>query len=266
MITADYHMHTPLCGHASGEPEEYAKRAIEVGLKEIGFSDHAPMVHLDDPTVTMSSSQLPDYYKMIEEVQSRFKDQLRIKLAIEADFVPGYEEKTKAILNDYDFDYVIGSVHYIGDWGFDNLHDQELWNKKDVNSVYREYFEILRKSAQTGLYDIMGHVDLVKKFGHRATEDLTDEIEKTAECFKAAGVVIDVNTSGLRKPVGEIYPSLALLKIFAKVGVPITFGSDAHRPEEVGSGYDEALALVKEAGYKEYALFGKRKIEKTISL
>ena len=105
---SDYHMHTPLCGHAVGEPQEYAKQAIAVGLKEIGFSDHAPFLHMVDPRVTMNRGQLPDYYRMIEDVRHRFKSNLRIKVAIEADFIPGYESKTKEILADYPYDYVIG--------------------------------------------------------------------------------------------------------------------------------------------------------------
>jgi len=226
----DYHMHTPLCGHAVGEPLEYAEAAMEAGLEEIGFSDHAPFVHYEDLGVTMNIKQLPEYYRMTEDVRKKYSNLLRIKIGIEADFVPGYEEKTKAILEDYPYDYVIGSVHFIKDWGFDNPDEYDKWDDHNVDLVYHDYYDLLRQSARSGLFDIMGHVDLVKKFGHRSTQDITDEVRKTAQVFKECGVAVEINTAGLRKPVREIYPSLSNLKLYAEAGVPLTFGSDAHDP------------------------------------
>jgi len=260
----DYHMHTYLCGHASGQPEDYAQQAIQKGLKEIGFSDHAPLLSHCDPTVTMDRDQLPDYCAMIEQVRDRMQDKLKILVGIEADFLTGYEEQTAEMLKSYSFDYVIGSVHFIQEWAFDNPAEKTGWDNKDTNKIYRQYFEALRSSAQTGLFDIMGHIDLVKKFGHRATEDISEDILQTAEVFKQAGVAIEINTSGLRKPVKEIYPSLALLKFFCEKNVPVTFGSDSHAPEEVGYAFDQAVALAKEAGYKEYVTFSKRKIHQMV--
>jgi len=263
---SDYHMHTPLCGHAAGNPHEYAEAAIKAGLEEIGFSDHAPFVHCEDPNVTMNVKQLPEYYRMIEDVRKEYSGRLRIKIAIEADFIPGYEDKTKAILEDYPYDYVIGSVHFIKDWGFDNPEEREAWGEKDVNQVYQDYYELLRASAQTGMYDIMAHVDLVKKFGYLATEDLTEDVKKTAQVFKECGVSVEINTAGLRKPVREMYPSLSNLKIYAEAGVPLAFGSDAHDPSDVGRDFDAAVALAKEAGYSEYVLYKDRKIERAVKL
>jgi len=265
-IISDYHMHTPLCGHAIGQPSEYAQHAVKVGLKEIGFSDHAPLVSHDDPKITMHIRQLPDYYRMIEEVQAQFKGKLRIKMAIEADFIPSYEEKTRKILNDYPYDYVIGSVHYIGKWGFDNPAQRGKWNQKDINQVYHDYYDLLRRSAKSKMFDIMGHVDLVKKFGHRPSEDMSEEVTKTAKIFKESGVAIEINTSGLRKPVGEMYPSLSCLKIYCKMGVPLSVGSDAHEPSHVGCDFDKAVELAQEAGYKEYVILKNRKIERVIKI
>ena len=240
---ADYHMHTPLCGHAVGAPTEYARHAVSVGFEEIGFSDHAPLVSYVDPRITMSFDQLPQYHKMIEEVQKEFKGKLRIKMALEADFIPGYEKKTKAILDGYPYDYVIGSVHFIKDWGFDNPDERASWNDKDVNQVYRDYYDLLRQSAQSKMFDIMGHVDLVKKFGHRATDDMTGEVEETAKVFKEFEMAVEINTAGLRKPVKEIYPTPWMLKIYCQAGVPLTFGSDAHDPHDVGKDFKAAAEL-----------------------
>ncbi len=257
----DYHMHTPLCGHAAGEPKEYVEQALKVGLSEIGFSDHAPLVSHEDARYTMNRSQLPLYHDMIHRVQAHYKN-FTIKLGIEADFIPGFEEKTRDILSAYPYDFVIGSVHFIDRWAFDDPEEKVKWKDKDIDRVYRDYYKLLRQSAESGLYDIMGHVDLVKKFGHRATEDLTDEVEKTAKVFKKTGVTVEINTSGLRKPVQEIYPALSVLKIYRRADVPITFSSDSHDPKDVGRDYDKAAALAKEAGYSEYQVFRKRKIER----
>ncbi|MDP8264292.1 MAG: histidinol-phosphatase HisJ family protein [Candidatus Aceula lacicola] len=264
---ADYHNHTFLCGHAIGEPSEYVDYALKIGLKEIGFSDHAPLVCHDDPTITMSLEQLPRYHKMIEDVQKKYQGQdIKIRLGIEADFVPGFEEKTKTILDGYAYDYVIGSVHFIGDFAFDNPAQKERLKTNDIDKVYRDYHELLRQSAQSGLFDIMAHVDLVKKFGDRPIGDLTDDIKATADVFKKTGVVIEINSSGLRKPVGEIYPSLSVLKIYCETGVPITFGSDSHAPDEVGFKFEQALGLARQAGYREYVLFEKRQISEKVKL
>ena len=263
---SDYHMHTPLCGHAVGDPQQYAEQAMKIGLQEIGFSDHAPLVSHEDPKITMSFRQLPEYHRMIEDVRTKYKEKLRIKVALEADFMLGYEEKTKAILQGYPYDYVIGSVHFIKEWGFDNPDEVDKWQEKDINQVYRLYYELLRKSAESRMFDIMGHVDLVKKFGHRSSEDMADEITKTAAAFKQTGVAIEINTAGLRKPVKEMYPSLHALKIYSQAGVPLTFGSDAHDPQDVGRDFKKAVDLAKAAGYKEYLIFKQRKIERTVKL
>ncbi|MCC6759342.1 MAG: histidinol-phosphatase HisJ [Candidatus Omnitrophica bacterium] len=262
----DYHMHTPLCGHAVGEPREYAMRAFEAGLTEIGFSDHAPMFAYADPKIAMRMDQLPTYHKMIEDVRKQFEKKLTVKVALEADFIVGHEEDTRKFLSAYRYDYVIGSVHFIGAWGFDNPNDRTAWNGKNIDQVYRDYYKLLRLSAQSKLFDIMGHVDLVKKFGARPASDMTTEIMATAEIFKACGVAVEINTAGLRKPVNEMYPSLKALEIYCQEGIPLTFGSDAHNPKEVGADFDKALELARAAGYQEYVTFKNRKIERKIGL
>lgn len=261
----DYHMHTPLCGHAVGEPEAYVKQAIAVGLAEVGFSDHAPLVTGEDPRYTMKFSEQSLYHEMIHRVREKFQD-FTIKLGIEADFVPGYESKTKDILSAYPYDFVIGSIHFINNWAFDDPDQTIRWKDKNIDQVYRDYYKLLRQSAESRLFDIMGHVDLVKKFGHRPIADLSDEVEETARVFKSCAVTIEVNTSGLRKPVKEIYPSLDVLKIYQKVGVPITFSSDSHDPQDVGRDYDKAKDLALAAGYREYRVFKNRQVERVEKL
>lgn len=263
---ADYHMHTPLCGHAEGLPADYARQALQVGLREIGISDHAPFLHMVDPGVTMAITQLPEYYRLLEDVQQKFQNELIIKAGIEADFIPGYESRIQGLLSDYSYDYVIGSVHFINDWGFDDPAQRSRWDESDINQVYHEYYALLRQAARSGLFDIMGHVDLPKKFGHRPQEDMTDEIKQTAAVFKESKVAIEINTAGLRKPAKEMYPSLDCLKIYAQAGVPLTFGSDAHQPQDVGRDFDKARQLALDAGYSEYVLFKNRAIERVVRI
>ncbi len=265
-LKTDYHMHTPLCGHAQGQPEAYARQAMAAGLEEIGFSDHAPFVHKVDPTVTMRKEQLPEYHRAIEEIRQRYAGQITILTALEADFLPGYEEQTRRLIEDYPYDYIIGSVHFIGDWGFDNPAERSGWDRADIEQVYRDYYALLRQSARSGLFNIIGHPDLVKKFGHRPEGDLADEVCRTAEVFRETGVAIEINTAGLRKPIGEIYPSLEQLTIYRRAGVPICFGSDAHAPQQVGQDFDQALRLARQAGYTSYVTWRNRRIDKIINL
>ncbi|EFK96319.1 histidinol phosphate phosphatase HisJ family, partial [sediment metagenome] len=210
--------------------------------------------------------ELPKYHNLIQEASGQFEGQLKIKCGIEADFIPGFEKQTAQILQGYPYDYVIGSVHFINGWGFDNPVFMSKWQDFDINDVYMRYHEHLRLSAQSKLFDIMGHADLVKKFGHRPNADLSSEVKKTAAVFKQTGMVIEINTSGLRKPALEIYPKLEDLKIYRAAQVPITFGSDAHLAQDVGRDFDKALELARSAGYEEYVIFEKRQITKRVVL
>lgn len=263
----DYHMHTPLCGHAVGEPEAYVERAIAVGLAEIGFSDHAPLVSGPDPRYTMKYEELPLYHRMMERIRKKFSS-FTIKVGIEADYIPGLEDKSRQILEAYPYDYVIGSVHFIDNWAFDDPDPSQVvkWRDRDIDTVYRDYYRLLRRSAQSGLFDIMGHVDLVKKFGHRPVGNLESEVKRTAEVFRDSNVTVEINTSGLRKPVKEIYPSLDVLKVYQRHGVPITFSSDSHDPGDVGRDFDKAAELARAAGYKEYRVFRGRRVERVEGL
>ncbi len=255
----DYHMHTSRCDHADGEMTDYVRKAISCELDEMGFSDHLPL-HGDrgkELGLAMALAELPDYVNDVLELRKLFPE-IRIKLGIEADYTPDSVSYTKDLLKEHDFDYVIGSVHYIGEWAFDHPGERKTWDSKDVDLVYKEYFELLRKSARTLLFDIIGHCDLVKKFGNRPNHELLEDLENTAKVFKECGVAVEINTSGLRKPVNEIYPSCEILKVYKRFDIPIVFGSDAHTPGDVGRDFDKAISLAAEAGYDEYVTFENR--------
>ena len=158
-----------------------------------------------------------------------------------------------------DLDYLMGSVHHIGNWLIDSEKQVEEWKRRDVDQVYKQYFDLVQALVKTRLFDIVGHLDLVKKFNFRPKCDLNDLLLETVKTIGKSGMCIEVNTGGLRKPCREVYPSKGLLKMCFDIGLPITFGSDAHSPEDVGTGFEKAAHLVKAIGYDEIVRFTKRK-------
>jgi histidinol-phosphatase (PHP family) len=258
-VLVDYHIHTALCGHAVGEMEDYVRTAASEGLEEMGFNDHAPTFHVQDPELAMAAEQLPLYVDRVRALQKKYR-RPRIRLGIEADFIPGHESDLRRLLNQYEFDYVYGSVHIIGDWRFDDsrLYPDHYQGRHPEKS-YRDYFELIRRSARSGLFDVMGHMDLIKKFNHWPLTGIDEMLEQTVQAIAEVDVCVEVNTSGLRKPCREIYPNETILKLCRQHDVPVTLGSDAHRPEEVGMDFDRAVKLLKKVGYTKIAVYQKRR-------
>lgn len=184
-------------------------------------------------------------------------DGLPVRLGIEVDFFPGREGAIRAVLAQAPFDYAIGSVHWIGPWGFDLLGVEGLWDGRDVDEAYRAYFALLGQAARSGLFGIMAHPDLIKVMGHRpsAALDLEALYAEAARAFAAGGAAVEVSTAGFRKPIGELYPDPAFLRACRREGVPLGLASDAHRPEDVGLDFDRAVALARDCGYREVATF-----------
>jgi histidinol-phosphatase (PHP family) len=256
---ADYHMHTPLCRHATGEPGEYAARAVAIGLTEIGFSDHSPMPRDDFDNWRMHDGQLDEYVAKVRRTQKDFP-QLTIRLALEVDYLPGYEDWIRGLAARYPWDYFIGSVHYVSDsWAIDDPQKLSEWKHRNADEVWAAYFDRLTMAAKTGFFEIIGHVDLPKKFGHRPPPDCTALYEKFLNAAKKHNCAIELNTAGLRKDCKEIYPNREILQLAFQKGVPITFGSDAHAPEEVGMNFAEAMQLARSVGYQESCRYTQRK-------
>jgi histidinol-phosphatase (PHP family) len=260
-LPADYHMHTPLCRHAVGEPVDYARHAVEIGLTEIGFSDHSPMPRDDFDNWRMFDRQLEEYVAKVRRAQKEFP-QLTIRLALEVDYLPGHEDWIRALAARHPWDYFIGSVHYVSDsWDIDNPAKLSEWKKRDAFEVWSLYFDRLTRAAESQLFDIIGHTDLPKKFGIRPEEDCTPLYEIFLAMAARSGCAIELNTAGLRKDCREIYPSRQILQLAFENHVPITFGSDAHAPEEVGMNLIEAVALARSVGYAETVRFHRRQRE-----
>lgn len=256
----DYHLHTPLCGHAGGTMREYVQAAVARGLSEIGFADHLPLLTRRDPSLTMSQEELPLYIEEIESLRKEFPE-ISIRAGIEADFFPALVEETAALIERYPFDYVIGSVHFLDGWGFDDPRGRAGYEGRRPLDVYEEYFETLIGAAESRLFDVIAHPDLIKKYDYRADGDVSHLYERAAKAIAESGAAVEINTAGLRKPIGEIYPVLEFLVLCRESGAPVAFGSDAHAPQDVGRDFGAALKLARDAGYSRMAKFSSRRIE-----
>lgn len=246
----------------------YIEQAIRAGLPEMGFSDHIYLYWLPtdqrDPELAMSESEFDQYVEDVLQLRAQYPD-INIRLSVEADFIPDQESTLKSILDRHPWDYVLGSVHFIGEWGMDDGRYLSGYDNWDIDELYEHYFSLVLRAANSGHFDTMAHLDLVKKFGHRARKDTTDLYERVAHGLAAAGVAIEVNTAGLHKPVGELYPHLDLLTACRKARVPVTLGSDAHAPEEVARDFPLALEHLRAAGYSRILAYqGRRRDWKTI--
>jgi histidinol-phosphatase (PHP family) len=256
-MIADHHIHTCMCRHAEGEPREYVERAVELGMKEMGFADHLPFLGgwepLHDLTDdwAMRPEELDDYVAVVQDLAREYASDVRVVLGIEADFIPETLELTAATLEQYPFEYVIGSVHIVGDrFGFDHPEMEGRLAGYGLDRIHLESLDLARQAAETGLFDVAGHLDHASKFGPPEDEQAVAAAASAAlRAVAAAGMALEINTGGLRKPIGRAFPAPPLLAEAHGLGIPLVLGSDAHRPADVGHGFDRAAGLARAAGY-----------------
>ena len=254
-MSVDLHNHTILCNHASGTTKEYIQKAIEKKIKYFGFSDHAPMNF--DTKYRMNFSKMSEYEKEILHAKDLYKDKINILLGYEVDFLKGYIDKSVLKAN---VDYLIGSVHFINKWSFDNPEFIGEYKNKDIDKIWQEYFEAVEDLAKSGLFQIVGHIDLIKIFNFFPKKDVKLIAKNAIKAIKKSGMAIEINSAGYRKPIGEAYPSRALLEMAYERDIPITFGSDAHKPEQVGYKKDEIKWVAKSVGYCNAIYFKNREM------
>lgn len=266
-MIVDYHMHLrdpeERLDFSVAGVERFVERARERGVDEIGFTEHVyyfvqTRELWDRPyQLERCKHDLDDYVSAVVEAKRRG---LPVKLGLEVDYVPGRERELKDRLEQYPWDYLLGSVHWIEGHSIDSAPDRGLWAHLPVQEVWRRYFVALRGAARSGLYDALSHPDLVKIFGMRSGEEETAlQHEETADALEATGVAIEISTAGLRKPVGELYPDPGFLDACRRRGVPVTTASDAHVPELVGEDLDRAVDLARSAGYDTVTVFEERR-------
>jgi len=252
-IRIDLHNHTTRCNHAQGSIDDYIQRAIELGIDIYGFSEHAPMDF--DEGYRLAFDEMEAYAHDILTAREKYKNDIEILLGYEVDWLPGHMDDR--VLN-ANVDYLIGSVHFIDKWSFDNPEFIGGWKDRDIDEIWQAYFEATETMAQSGKFDIVGHFDLIKVFKYLPKQDVRLLAKNALKAIKQSGMVLELNAAGLRKPVEEIYPSKVLLEEAYALGIPITFGSDAHAPDQIGYGYDQVVALAQEVGYDKAVTFKDR--------
>ena len=267
-VLTDYHVHLRPDDHdATAEryltaenAERYRTVAAERGIAELGVSEHvyrftqALDVWRHPLWIESARDDLDEYCAFVRE-------QTDLRLGIEADFIPGREDRMAELLAGRDWDYVLGSIHFLGDGALD--YDRyDVWTRaSSPDAVWRTYFEWLGELARSGMFDVLAHPDLVKHWGAERPQPSRDRrhfYEIAMEQIADSGIAVEVSTAGLRKPVGEIYPDRAFLEMVLDAGNPIALSSDAHVPDQLGFAYDEALALLEELGVAKLCVFDHR--------
>lgn len=258
MLT-DYHTHTPLCHHAQGEPEAFIESALKAGLAEYGISDHAPQSPEPFDDWRMLLADLPAYLEWIERARQHAGEKLPVRAGLECDWLPHCQKWIDQLADTYHWDYLIGSIHYLGDkWDFDNPKWLGRWAEADVEEIWTTYWQEYTQMASSGLFDFLGHPDLIKKFAYVPTGDLRKYYEPAITAIAENKIAIELNTAGFHKPCAEQYPSASFLKLAAEAQIPITLTSDAHAPSEVARDFDKGLTLLKAAGFTHLSRFHQR--------
>jgi histidinol-phosphatase (PHP family) len=267
-VLTDYHVHlrpderenTAQRFFTRSNAERYREAAAERGISELGVSEHVyrfrqALEVWEHPFWREHAiDDLDDYCAFVRE-------ETDLKLGIEADYVPGREDRIANLLEAREWDYIVGSVHFVGDESLDT-EEFTIWTQTaSAERIWRRYFETLAEAAQSGLYDILAHPDLVKVWGKDRplpAGDLRRFYYPAMEVIAECDVAIEVSTAGLRKPVGEIYPAPAFLEMAIDAGKPIALSSDAHTPDLLGYEYERTVKMLDSMGVKEIAVFDGR--------
>jgi histidinol-phosphatase (PHP family) len=271
-VLTDYHVHlrpdedgsTAERYFTDANVERYREAAEERGIEELGVAEH---IHRF--VQSLDVWQHPWYRHWARDDVDEYCDFVRgsgLKLGIEADFLPGREDRLQNLLEAREWDYVVGSLHFLRDDALD-LHGEpdwaawDIWRGADPERVWASYFETLGEAARTGMFDILAHPDLVKVFAGRVPVpdgDLRRFYERAMDGIAESDVAVEVSTAGLRKPAGEIYPAPAFLEMCLDAGRPVALSSDAHVPEQLGFEYERALSFLEGLGVSEIAVFDGR--------
>jgi histidinol-phosphatase (PHP family) len=269
-VLTDYHVHLrldedftePRSGaFTPANAECYRETATERGIAELGVAEHvyrfaqALDVWTHPFWQRYAHDDIDDYCAFVRE-------ETDLRLGIEADFLPGREDRMASLLDARDWDYVVGSIHFLRDRALDVRGEWDIWRDGDPDKVWARYFETLGEAARTGIFDILAHPDLVKVWGRDAPRpdgDLRRFYDRAMEGIADSDVAIEVSTAGLRKPVAELYPAPAFLEMCLEAGRPIALSSDAHAPEQLGHEYERAVELLRGLGVEEIAVFERRR-------
>lgn len=235
-------------------PEDYVSAAIDAGFNEIGFSEHMALFRGQQKWI-MDPSLIPQYLCHLQQLKED-NPGILIRKGLEADYFPGKEEELRSFLQPLSLDYVIGSVHYLGNQTVDV--GPEFYEGKDIDKLFEMYFDTVCSAAASGLFDIIGHCDLIRIYGYRPKKNPEPLYRKLASVFRESNVAFEVNTNGRNRPFADFYPDRRFLHIFQEENVPVCVNSDAHMPSRIGQYFDEAYDLLRYSGFTEMAVFENR--------
>lgn len=245
----DYHVHAIAHGEFEYTRDwinQFIDRAFHNGVNEIGFCEHDEFIDRVD-------------LQLFEELQKNKRQNITLKLGVELDYIPGNEPALAEFVKAIDYDYIIGSVHFIDGWGFDHPDFKGGYEERNIDEIYGQYTDILMQMVASDHFDIVGHIDLVKIWGHRPLRKrILNYYDPVLKAIKYYGLAVEINSGGLRKPVGEIYPSSEIIERMFDYNIPITLGSDAHHPDQLGHGLPEAYRSARRAGYNRCIQFNHR--------
>lgn len=284
---SDYHLHLhphsptdegpPPGEYPEGHIESYVEAAAARGVTELGFTEHlfrcvesadalGPFWTLDGDAWYAEDTErivagdrnlsLERYVQAVVDAKDRG---LPVKLGLEVDFFPHTIDAVLDLIEPYPWDYLIGSVHWVGAWGVDDSRVFDEFSHRGADRAWSDYFAVESALAGSGAVDVLGHVDVVKKLGVRSTIDPADWYAEVVSGAVGTGVAVEVSSQGLRNPAAEVYPAPRLLKMFHDAGVPITLASDGHRPHEAGMGHADVVEAARQAGYSSHLRFTERR-------
>lgn len=259
-MSTSYHVHT-VRSDGRSDFDEYIRAAVDAGLEELGFSDHYALTASGErPWWSMAPDSLGEYLNTIQAAAATVKDKLIVRAGVEVDFIPSRLDDIRDALAAHRFDYLIGSVHFVGDFVVDGSPAPWETSSQDVhNEVCAEYWALIRRMAETRLFDIVGHIDVVRKFGFRCSVDMAPLIGQALDAIKEAGMVVELNTSGWHTPSGEAYPEPWILRECFNRGIPTLVSADAHESGHVTRDFDRAAALLAEIGFTDVVRFEDRR-------
>ncbi len=254
----DYHIHTPLCNHAQGSMEAYIAQAIEYGFSEICFFDHLTL-QKSGRRLSMTPDEVPLYFMTVQGLKKEYQGQISIKVGLEVDFHPRKVDEIKDILEPFAFDVIGSSVHFAGAYNIVSHKSDWRHGKLETEKIYRLYFEYLTLMLEHDYFDVVCHLDLIKKFGLRPKWSISKEMDNILQIIHDKGLILEINTSGFGHPAGEIYPSAAIIQRSRELMIPVTLGSDAHKPQNIGRYFDKTLSILTAAGYQSLTVFDHRR-------
>lgn len=264
------HCHTGFCGHAEGDVAEYARVAHDAGLTTLAFTDHFPLTAKFDPVgyLSVPAPDMPAYEEAVLAARAAYPD-MDILYGCELDYLGAFDDRGMSQSDLDAFDIVLGSVHFVDEWPFDDPAQRDVWNEPGApDRIWRRYVELwCDMAADTSMrFDVLSHPDLAKKFAHYPTFDLQPLYARMAEAARAGDRLVEINTSGSYYACNEIFPAPALLKEFHRAGVPVTVGTDAHEPKNVTRDIEKGYALAREAGYTHLTVPTSTRDRRTVAL